>query len=113
MIATECLDAICTVSTRDATLLYACVLEAQQSGDQVQMVISLQRVLIKYDYSAPDEVHLPALLRYDIKFGACWAVTNSSSLAARLLVRESESSESKIKDCASDICSLFEGGESL
>jgi len=50
----------------DATLLYACVLEAQQTGDQEQMVISLQCVLKKYDYSAPNEVHLPALLRYAI-----------------------------------------------
>ncbi len=30
------------------------------------MVISLQCVLKKYDYSAPNEVHLPALLRYAI-----------------------------------------------
>lgn len=63
--ATECLDTISTACTKDATLLYACVLEAQQTGDQMQMVVSLQRVLAKYDYNAPSEVHLPALLRYD------------------------------------------------
>ncbi|KAL2036383.1 hypothetical protein N7G274_010904 [Stereocaulon virgatum] len=51
-LATECLDTICNASDKDATLLYACVLEAQQVGDQSQMVTSLQRVLQKYDYSA-------------------------------------------------------------
>ena len=61
--AIESLDKICTASQKDATLLYACVLEAQQAGDQAQMVTSLQRVLVKYEYSAPDGVHLPALLR--------------------------------------------------
>ncbi|KAL6717482.1 sporulation-specific protein 22 [Lecanora helva] len=91
-LATECLDAICTASAKDATLLYACVLEAQQSGDQVQVVHTLQRVLTKYGYSAPNEVHLPALLR----------------LTARLLVREAKS-QSKIRDHASDICNVFEG----
>ncbi len=29
------------------------------------MVVCLQRVLAIYEYSAPDGVHLPALLRYD------------------------------------------------
>ena len=49
---------------KDATLLYACVLEAQQTGEQSYIVASLQRVLEKYNYNAPTEVHLPALLRF-------------------------------------------------
>ena len=64
-IATECLDAICNASTKDATLLYACVLEAQKTGEPSQIIASLQKVLQKYDYNAPNEVHLPALLRFD------------------------------------------------
>ena len=59
----ECLNAICVASTEDATLLYACVLEAQRIGDPVQTIASLQRVLKRYNYSAPSGVHLPALLR--------------------------------------------------
>lgn len=65
--ATECLDSICTASTKDATLLYACVLEAQRAGDRTQSVAAMQRVLDKYDYGAPSGVHLPALLRYGSK----------------------------------------------
>ena len=62
--ATQCLDTICSTSTKDATLLYACVLEAQRAGDRAQSIASMQRVLDKYDYGAPGGVHLPALLRY-------------------------------------------------
>ena len=62
-VAMECLDRICKTSTKDATLLYACVLEAQRAGDRVQSLAAMQKVLDKYDYSAPSGVHLPALLR--------------------------------------------------
>lgn len=61
--ASECLDAVCKVVTKDATLLYACVLEAQKTGNRRQATVALQRVLAKYEYGAPDGVHLPALLR--------------------------------------------------
>ena len=63
-VATECLDAISNASMKDATLLYACVLEAQKTGEPSQIIASLQRVLQKYNYNAPSEVHLPALLRF-------------------------------------------------
>ena len=55
---------VCQHSTKDDTLLYACVLEAQQAGDKRQAVIALQKVLEKYGYGTPAGVHLPALLRY-------------------------------------------------
>ena len=61
--AAQCLGGICASSTKDATLLYACVLEAQRTGDRLQSIAALQRVLDKYDYNAPGGVHLPALLR--------------------------------------------------
>lgn len=86
--ATECLDAICIACPKDATLLYACVLEAQQTGDQVQMVVSLQRVLAKYEYSAPSGVHLPALLRYDsIPLKSEWTLMVQAVLLACLCAR--------------------------
>jgi hypothetical protein len=62
-IAAECLDYICRSSAKDATLLYACVMEAQSNGSKKQAINALERVLDKYDYSAPAGVHLPALLR--------------------------------------------------
>lgn len=63
MIATNSLDHICQSSAKDATLLYACVMEAQSAGDKRQAISALERVLEKYEYSAPAGIHLPALLR--------------------------------------------------
>lgn len=63
ILAAECLDAVCRASSRDATLLYACVMEAQSIGDKRQAIYALERVLMKYDYNAPVGIHLPALLR--------------------------------------------------
>lgn len=61
--ASECLDGVLKSSSKDATFLYACVLEAQAFGDKQQAVVALQKVLGKYNYGAPKEIYLPALLR--------------------------------------------------
>lgn len=61
--AAECLDLVCQRSAKDATLLYACVLEAQNIGDKRQAIFALEKVLDKYEHSAPAGIHLPALLR--------------------------------------------------
>lgn len=46
-------------------------MEAQSIGDKRQAINALERVLDKYDYTAPAGIHLPALLRY---------VTNSAMM---------------------------------
>jgi hypothetical protein len=61
--AAECLESVCRQSSKDATLLYACVLEAQNFGNRREAILALEKVLDKYDYSAPTGIHLPALLR--------------------------------------------------
>ncbi|KAF3046085.1 hypothetical protein E8E12_010940 [Didymella heteroderae] len=65
--AVECLDIVCRSSAKDATLLYACVMEAQSIGDKRQAIYALGRVLDKYDYAAPAGIHLPALLRVTLR----------------------------------------------
>ncbi|KAF2036041.1 SPO22-domain-containing protein [Setomelanomma holmii] len=62
-LATESLDVVCRSSAKDATLLYACVMEAQSAGNKKQAINALERVLEKYNYNAPAGIHLPALLR--------------------------------------------------
>lgn len=62
-VATECLDHICRSSVKDATLLYACVMEAQSAGNKRQAINALRKVLEKYEHGAPAGIHLPALLR--------------------------------------------------
>jgi hypothetical protein len=70
-VVAECLDVICRQSTKDATLLYACILEAQTSGNKRHAIAALEKVLVKYDYSAPADVHLPALLRQVLRPTLC------------------------------------------
>ncbi|KAI9718236.1 MAG: hypothetical protein M1812_004226 [Candelaria pacifica] len=91
--AAECLNAVCDNSSEDATLLYACVLEAQQAGDKLQVAAALQKVLDRYDYGAPRGVHLPALVR----------------CAARILIIELGDSKPTTWDATDGICRLFEG----
>ena len=77
-------------ANKDASLIYACVLEAQRVGDQTQIISALQRVLEQFDYDAPPGVHLPALLR----------------CTARLLMR---SSEQVNNNAINSLCKVFEG----
>ncbi|KAF2666798.1 SPO22-domain-containing protein [Microthyrium microscopicum] len=66
-LAAECLDVIVQASTKDATILYACVLESQQASNRPLTIKALHVVLEKYKYTAPEGVHLPAMLRCLIK----------------------------------------------
>ncbi|KAF2497692.1 SPO22-domain-containing protein [Lophium mytilinum] len=92
-LATQCLDIVCQQSTKDATLLYACVLDAQQTGDKRQAVVALQKVLAKYDYGAPAGVDLPALLRCTVR------------LLSPLLVENGKINQ----DVAEELSKVFEG----
>ncbi|KAF2143242.1 uncharacterized protein K452DRAFT_167927 [Aplosporella prunicola CBS 121167] len=92
-LASECLDAVCKQTTQDVTLLYACVMEAQQAGNKSQAVVALQKVLEKYNYAAPQGVHLPALLR----------------CMARLLLAELGTADNVNENVAEELVKLFEG----
>ncbi|KAF2745815.1 SPO22-domain-containing protein [Sporormia fimetaria CBS 119925] len=92
-LAAECLEAVCKKSSKDATLLYACVLEAQGAGDKRQTINALEKALDKYDYNAPAGIHLPALLR-------CTARTLLSEL-----VKEGKVCPGVMEE----ICKVFEG----
>lgn len=92
-LATECLDVVCSTSGKDATLLYACVLEAQQASDKKQVLFALQKVLERYGYNAPKGIHLPALLR----------------CATRLLRAEIAGQDTPSDQAMGDLCKVFEG----
>lgn len=92
-LATECLDIICCSSGKDATLLYACVLEAQNASDKKQVLFALQKVLERYDYNAPKGIHLPALLR-------CTTRLLRAGIAGQ------DNPDDQVMD---DLCKVFEG----
>ena len=90
--ATECLEKICKNSTSDATILYACVLEAQRIGDLAQSSLTLQKLLQKFDDDVPPGVNLPAILR----------------CAARLLFQQLNKEDPPSQRIIEDICHHFE-----
>ncbi|KAK7183868.1 hypothetical protein PSPO01_10204 [Paraphaeosphaeria sporulosa] len=66
-LAAECLDSVCRQSSKDTSLLYACVIEAQQSGNKREGIAALEKLLEKYSDHAPAGVNLPALLRMTVR----------------------------------------------
>ena len=99
-LAAECLDQVSTSSSKDATLLYACVLDAAQLGNKGLRLAALQCVLEKHGYKLPNNAHLPTVLR----------------VAIRLLVDMMDASEIlKVPNDARSpidyLCKLFECGE--
>ena len=109
-IAIGCLNIISSDLTKDPTILYACVLEAQRTGEHLLAVMSLQRVLSKYNYGAPNSIHLPALLRYILTSLLLIVLSYFISCTARLLIQEVEKGNSQIKEGANEICELLDGG---
>ncbi|MCJ1250157.1 hypothetical protein MMC30_007383 [Trapelia coarctata] len=92
-LASESLENIYQKSTKDATLLYACVLEAQHTGQGAQAVAAMQLVLEKYNYGSPPGVNLPALLR----------------CTARLLFADLEDPGTTADSAVEAVCKLFGG----
>ena len=62
-LAAECLEIISRKASTDTTLLYACVLEAQNSGNKRQTIHALEKALQKFNHNVPPGANLPALLR--------------------------------------------------
>jgi hypothetical protein len=97
--AAECLQIISAASPKDPTLLYACVLDAQQIGNKPQTLAALQLVLEKFGYGSPSMIHLPSLLRLTI--GLTVALIDKSKV-----VEGSSEAEQTVEK----LCRLFEGG---
>jgi hypothetical protein len=85
---------IAQASSKDATLLYACILEARQLGQKQQAIQAMQRVLEKHKYNAAPGVHLPAMLR----------------CLAKLIKSEIDETASFKSDTLETYCRIFEAG---
>lgn len=94
-LAVNALDKVYNSASKDATLLYACILDAQQIGNKELAIKALQMVLEKYEYATPEGVHMPALLRCTI----------------RLIIAQLEADDVAIQPEAAveQLCRLFDG----
>ncbi|KAF2017110.1 SPO22-domain-containing protein [Aaosphaeria arxii CBS 175.79] len=91
-LAVTCLDSVCRQTVKDPTLLYSCVVEAQNAGDRRIAITALGRVIDKYDSKTTGNIHYPALLR----------------CTARLLKQELVRDGKLVDDVLDEICKVFE-----
>lgn len=98
-LASESLGKVYDVSSQDSTLLYACVMDAQDVGDKTMALQALQMVLEKYSHNVQSSVHIPALLRVTIRL-------SNSQLESPDKISEDDSSQT-----VKGLCKLFEAGQ--
>ncbi len=109
--AAPCLDVICR-SANETTLLYACVLEAQETADKFIAAAALQKVLEKCEHQVPEGVHLPALLRWAQRHsGGFTTGTKVYRCAARLLLSDHEKGQVTEGAPVDGLCQVFERGQ--
>jgi len=104
--AADCLQVIAS-SPKDPTLLYACVLDAQQVGNRPLALATLQLVVEKQGAfeshgAASSTLHLPSLLRITISL-------TSQDLDGSNYPEGSPEAEANVEK----LCRFFEGGMSL
>lgn len=102
-LAADCLRIISS-SSKDPTLLYACVLDAQQVGNRQLALAALQLVLEKHNSldgrgTGSSTVHLPSLLRSTISL-------TSAALDGSKNPQGSPEAEASVDK----LCKFFEGG---
>ncbi|KDN71034.1 hypothetical protein CSUB01_09154 [Colletotrichum sublineola] len=96
-LAAECLEPIGAAAEKEPDFLYACVLEAQQAGDRVCAMQAMKQLADKVEFSEASPVHLPALLRCNIRLAVS--------------IMEGEKDRGRQKAAMEEVVTLFEGGE--
>ncbi|KAF9871179.1 hypothetical protein CkaCkLH20_11348 [Colletotrichum karsti] len=66
-LATECLEHVGMTAAQDPNFLYACVIEAQKTDDKVCASQAMKQLIHKHEFNENTPVHLPALLRSNIR----------------------------------------------
>lgn len=97
-LAAQCLKRVALSAPGDPNFLYACVLEAQQAGDKVCAMQAMKQLVEKFEFSEASPIHLPALLRCNIRLAVS--------------VVESEKGARERQSAVEEVLVLFEGGES-
>jgi len=101
-LASECLEVVHQASSKDPSLLYACVLDAQEVGNKDMAIAALQLLLKKNQFNPPTTIHIPALLRCTIRL----MITQLESKGASRTEHDTDYT-------VTQLCKLFEGGETF
>ncbi|KAI0142464.1 SPO22-domain-containing protein [Hypoxylon sp. NC0597] len=95
--ASDCLRRISEASSDDPQYLYACCVDAQEAEDKICAIEALRQLVQKCEYSSPEAVHLPALLRIIIR------------LQTSLMNDQVHAQVDGLNSLVEDLCQVFEG----
>ncbi|KAK2055776.1 SPO22-domain-containing protein [Colletotrichum caudatum] len=98
-LASECLERIGSAAGQEPDFLYACVLEAQQAGNRICAMQAMKQLAGKVEFSEASPVHLPALLRCNIRLA--------------ISVMEGEKDAGRRKAAVEEVVALFEGASKV
>ncbi|KAL2875833.1 sporulation-specific protein 22 [Colletotrichum sp. CLE4] len=87
-LAAECLERVALSAPDDLNFLYACVLEAQQAGDKVCAMQAMKQLVEKFEFSDASPIHLPALLRCNIRLAVSVAESEKGPRERQSVVEE-------------------------
>jgi hypothetical protein len=105
--AIECLNVIVRNSTKEFSVLYACAIEAQQTGQRKLGIQALQSVMETHK-SGEKGIHVPALLR---SCTPCRKRTQTLTCSRCLLkLTKSEMNKKSIQGYIEGVCRIFENG---
>lgn len=94
-LAADCLERIGAGAAQDPNYLYACVLDAQRARDKICAGQAMKQLLERHEFNEDSPIHLPALLRSNIRIAVA-AVEGEKSSARNA--------------CIEDVAGLFEQG---
>ncbi|KAI8296835.1 Transcriptional regulator [Colletotrichum sp. SAR 10_98] len=92
-LAADCLERIGAGAAQDPNFLYACVLDAQRARDKICAEQAMKQLLERHEFNEDSPIHLPALLRSNIRIAVA-AVEGEKSSARNA--------------CIEDVAGLFE-----
>ncbi|KAF5526463.1 hypothetical protein CGCA056_v002343 [Colletotrichum aenigma] len=92
-LAADCLERIGAGAAQDPNYLYACVLDAQRARDKICAGQAMKQLLERHEFNEDSPIHLPALLRSNIRIAVA-AVEGEKSSARNA--------------CIEDVAGLFE-----
>ncbi|KAI8294264.1 Transcriptional regulator [Colletotrichum sp. SAR11_240] len=86
-LAADCLERIGAGAAQDPNFLYACVLEAQRARDKISAGQAMKQLLERHEFNEDSPIHLPALLRSNIRIAVA-AVEGEKSSARNACIEE-------------------------
>lgn len=112
IIAEESLEGVLKASSKETEkYLFACALEAQQTGDKRQFLATMNKVLEYHERNPSSDVRLPVLLRF-VAQGDMQSYRQLTALSciAGAITAELNTNDMPLEAGLAELCKVFEAG---